>query len=194
MPRAARLALVAALTAASVAGAAAQDVPLPVPDGSRPAPRTHGRVVDCAAHGAWAPPPGWDALESPAHDVIARSPDGVALLVRAARVHVRSVETFRAAALAVASRVLGVAPTLGEPTEHVRDRWHADRSVSGTVLRNGRSLAVRARSDGERRLWVAITASAAHDAEIDAAIGGWVMLTDHACVCGYDCDRRPASP
>lgn len=169
----------------------AQDGVFAFPDGSRAAHRQLGHVVDCAAHGGWTAPPGWEVRQTAAHDVVARAPDGLALLVRAARPGIRSTETFVAAVARVVTRVAGAEPTLEAPTEHARDRWHVDRGIAGSVTVAGRTAHVRASSDGEWRLWVQLALAPTHDAAMDAATAGWLQLTDHACVCGYDCDRRP---
>jgi hypothetical protein len=153
-------------------------------------------LIDCAAHGAWTAPDGWDAAELASGDVVAIAPDGRALLARGTTSgrhgRITTTERFLERVGALVAQLADGAPTLGTVAEEARSRWHVERAVDGTASRAGTPLRVRAESDGERRLWVTLSVDAAHDAELDAAIDGWRMLTSHACVCGYDCDHPPA--
>lgn len=155
-------------------------------------PRSHGGVVDCAAHGVWHVPDGWSAGVLPSRDVVAVAPDGLALLARASTTgrRIRSAERFLEATTVLVARFAD-APELDTPTEHVVNRWRVERSVEGTARVDGTEVRVHAESDGERELWITLAAGTEHDGVVRAAIDGWVMLTSHACLCGYDCDHRP---
>ncbi len=183
------LALFVACAASLVAQA--QEAPFRAPDGSLPARRQLGYVVDCASHGGWTAPEGWSVVRVPTGDVAAIAPGGDAILLRVQTrtrtTHVRSTEDFQRIAAYVVSRWAPGA-VLGAPTEHARSRWHVDRRIEGTASVSGRAMRVIADSRGERQLWVALSPPEL-SAAIDAAMASYLPLVDHACACGYDCDR-----
>lgn len=191
-----RSAALAVLALVWLAGSAAAQAPLFVAPTDAAAPRrSSGYLVDCGEHGGWRAPAGWEA-GSASGDTFAIAPDGDALIVRARlRPPLRDDATFAARVLEVATRWIGRAPDLGAVRALSRDRWHRVRDVEGTAERDGARLRVVGHAEGRRAIFVAIHREGddAARAAIEAALTSWVSLTDHACVCGYDCDRRPAA-
>ena len=188
--------LVLGMLAAVLSPAHAQDAPFAAPEGSVPARLDRALVVDCAAHGVWRAPEGWATQRTPDGDVVALAPDGGAVLVRVQTrtrtTHVRTTADFLRIVTALVQRWAPGA-SLGEVTEHARSRWHVDRAVQGNATVRGTSMRVRAESRGERQLWFAISPAALSPA-VDAAMESYLMLVDHACLCGYDCDHAPSRP
>ncbi len=180
-----------------VAIAHAQDGAFALPADAGAVPRFRDRVLDCAAHGAWIAPESWSVGQTPNGDVIAVEPHGRAILIRAQTrthtTHIRRTADFERVAGDVARRWAPGA-SFDPVVEHPRSRWHVDRRIEGTATVGGVAMRVIAESRGERQLWVAIHPAAVLTlgADIDATMTSFLMLTDHACECGYDCDRRPA--
>jgi hypothetical protein len=126
--------------------------------------------------------------------VLAVAPDGDAVLVRASTrargARVRTTDAFVATTVAVVARFANAPAALEPVAEEARSRWHVERRVDGTATVRGTSVSVHAESHGERQLWVSLAHGTAHEGELAAATSSWAMLVDHACECGYDCDRR----
>src|SRR5690606_35065032 len=109
------------------------------------------------------------------------------------RARIRSQGDFVAQVSAISARLLGAAPRLEPASEERRSRWRVERRGFGRATLGGRTVELQARADGSRALWLAIAvgSDAPRPAAIlDQVIGGWLMLTSHACECGYDCDPR----
>lgn len=182
---------------APLAMAHAEDGAFEAPRSAARAPRFADHVLDCAAHGAWTAPEGWSVSRTDDGDVLAIEPRGRAILIRAQTrtrtTHVRTTADFVRIASEIASRWAPGA-ALGDVVEHARSRWHVDRRVEGTATVSGTAMRVVAESRGERQLWVAVfpTSPPELGASIEAAMASFLSLTDHACQCGYDCDRRAA--
>ena len=181
------------LTSLLVATAALAQAPMSAPEGSTPARRVlGGHVVDCAEHGAWTPPAGWTATSS-GGVVLALAPDGSTAIARVrARPRLRDDERFLAQATAAITSLTGGTPVLGAIVAVDHGRWRRDRTVEGTVALGGITVRVWAHATRTEAFWVGVhrDGDAAARAEIEAASASWLMLTDHACVCGYDCDHR----
>ncbi len=167
--------------------------PLSSPEGATAARRAlGGRVVDCAEHGVWTPPPGWAATSSSAM-VLALAPDGSAAIARVrARPRLRDDARFLAQAEAALTTVAGSAPTLGALVAVDHGRWRRERTVEGTVVRGGVTLRVWAHAERSASLWIGAhrDGDTVARAAIDAAVASYATLVDHACLCGYDCDHR----
>jgi hypothetical protein len=178
---------------------AAQDGAFAAPEHARPAARFGDRVLDCAAHGAWMEPEGWNVVRTDGGDVLALEPHGRAILVRvqtrSRTTHVRTTEDFVRIANEVASH-WAPGSTFSDAVEHPRSRWHVDRRIEGTATVHGTAMHLIAESRGERQLWVAIHPADARTlgGDLDAAMTSFLPLTSHACACDYDCERRPTTP
>jgi hypothetical protein len=181
--------------------AVAQTPVLSRPEGATEVRRRRGAVLDCAEHGVWEAPHGWSlfVLERTS---VALAPDGGAAIARApARPPLTEDAMLGTQAARVVERLTGESPTLGtveasgrnrwQRTRRV-ERWQRTRRVEGSVSVRGRTLRVVATSSRTSALWVGLSpeGDTAARAALDAAMGSWLMLTSHACQCGYDCDRR----
>lgn len=188
-----RLFQVLSVSSLLVATAALAQAPLSAPAGATAARRVlGGRVVDCAEHGVWMPPEGWAATASGGM-VLALAPDGSAAIARSrARPRLRDDARFLAQAEAALTTLTGAAPALGSIVAVDHGRWRRERTVEGTVARGGAVLRVWAHATRTESFWIGAhpDGDATARAAIDAAVASWATLTDHACLCGTDCDHR----
>jgi hypothetical protein len=156
-------------------------------------------VLMCQTHDTWRPPAGF-AVAQRGGDVVAYQEHALVGVVRVPH----SKRAFEAAA----ARYVEGEVAWGAPTIERIDAWHAVVTALGTAP----GLAVSARvvypgvdADGSGRagsdlqgnpgdlVWLAVAETPEKaDALVTDARASRRVLVDHACECGYDCDRRPA--
>ncbi|MBS1118138.1 MAG: hypothetical protein H6Q90_366 [Deltaproteobacteria bacterium] len=168
---------------------------LPTATSKPPPARTMGKLIDCTSHSVWSEPEGWTPLRS-GTDTLVVSPDKQAVLLRTATKTERErvVKTPAADARAIAKRIAGVELTWGDPVVVKKDKYDHTTTISATGVNVEVRVIVRDRGFGKDVVWIEVAEAedrAAAIATMDAARASELTLTSHACVCGYDCDRRP---
>jgi hypothetical protein len=149
----------------------------------------------CQSHSVWTPPPDFTVAQI-GHDFVARRDDrlvGVALVPHADDVHV-----------VLGRRFVDGEIVWDEPVIRVIDDWHAEGTFHGTdaglamtalfsyagIDSSGKPRP-RGRDDGA---WFAVAKTRGEaDALVGEARKNTLMLVDHACECGDDCDRRSSA-
>lgn len=159
---------------------------LTIPEGKAPRRyRRRSRILDCQCHAVWDTPEGWDAVVVGSATLVV-DPSRTAMLA-----HFHGLREDLEPARELVRRVTGEAIDFAESS-----RRQVNRHVTIVEERSEGSAIAATIVQGDRRArsatWVSVSLPNADPAAVEQ-LGrireSFLLLTSHACACGYDCSR-----